>query len=127
MPTAVLLAVIFINLALIFYSIGVWWERLAGELQSKHLLFFWAGFASDSIGTEMMRRILGGHIVLNLHGVTGLSALTLMLVHALWASWTLIKGSAAAKRSFHRFSIVVWFIWLIPYLSGYLLSMSGPR
>ena len=72
----------------------------------------------------MMYRILG-RVELNLHGVTGLAALTLMLVHALWASWVLWRGSAEDKRRFHRFSVMVWTIWLVPYLTGYLFSMAN--
>ncbi len=125
MPTDVLFAVVFINLALVFYTIGVWWERLSGTLRPAHLAFFWAGFACDSTGTEAMRRIMGGRFELNLHGVTGLTALALMLVHALWASWVLVRGDEEAKHRFHRFSVLVWAIWLVPYFTGYLLSMRG--
>jgi len=124
MPKHVLFAVIFINLALIFYTAGVWWERVAGVLRWPHLLLFWAGFAADTAGTEMMYRILG-RIEFNLHGITGLTALSLMLIHALWASWVLWRDNVEAKRYFHRFSILVWAIWLVPYFTGYLLSMAS--
>ena len=46
-----------------------------------------------------------------------------MFVHALWAIWTYVKGSAKAKKHFNRFSIVVWCIWLIPYLIGVYMGM----
>lgn len=39
MPIQVLLSIILITLALIFYSIGVWSERIAGRLKSWHLAF----------------------------------------------------------------------------------------
>ena len=124
MPTYVWVAVAFINLALVFYTAGVWWERISGTLRPAHLAFFWAGFCCDSLGTEAMRRLMGGRIELNLHGVTGLTALTLMFVHALWASWVLARGDEEAKHRFHRFSVLVWAIWLVPYFTGYLLSTS---
>jgi len=124
-PREVLLAVVFINLALIFYTTGVWWERLAGKLRPAHLALFWGGCLADSAGTEMMYRILG-RIELNLHGITGLTALTLMLAHALWASWVLWRGDEKARREFHRYSTLVWLVWLVPYLTGYLLSLGGP-
>jgi uncharacterized repeat protein (TIGR03987 family) len=50
-------------------------------------------------------------------------AILLMFVHASWAIWTYVKGSAEAKRHFNRFSIVVWCIWLIPYLIGMAIGM----
>ena len=55
--------------------------------------------------------------------VTGTIAILLMFVHASWAIWTYVKGSAEAKRHFNRFSIVVWCIWLIPYLIGMAVGM----
>ncbi len=124
MPKDALLAVVFINLALVFYTAGVWWERLAGELRPAHLALFWAGCAADSLGTKMMYRILG-HFELSVHGVTGITSLALMLVHALWASWVAWRGSPAAKHHFHRFSVFVWTIWLIPCFSGYFLQMKA--
>lgn len=41
-------AAIIITLALIFYSIGVWAERIAGRLKPWHLLFFWMGLLCDT-------------------------------------------------------------------------------
>jgi hypothetical protein len=28
-------------------------------------------------------------------------------------------------RNFHKFSLLVWFIWLIPYLSPMIINMPG--
>jgi len=33
-------------------------------------------------------------------------------------------GSEEARQGFHRYSLVVWLIWLIPYISGMYLGMS---
>lgn len=51
MPGQVLLSLILITMALVFYTIGVWSERLAGRLKAWHLIFFWGGFVFDTIGT----------------------------------------------------------------------------
>lgn len=40
MPDQVLLSTILITLALVFYTIGVWSERIAGRLKGWHLIFF---------------------------------------------------------------------------------------
>ena len=45
-------AVIFINLALIAYTIGVWSEKRSGELKMKHLVFFGFGLIFDTIGSD---------------------------------------------------------------------------
>ena len=47
-----------------------------------------------------------------------------MLFHALWATWVLYKNDENKKATFHKFSIVVWTIWLIPYFIGMMLGMG---
>jgi uncharacterized repeat protein (TIGR03987 family) len=113
---------VLITLALVFYSIGVWSERLAGRLFAWHLVFFWVGLLFDTTGTGLMLEMAGG-LKFDLHGLTGVIAIVLMLVHAVWASAVLVRGDERAIRSFHRFSLLVWVIWLIPYGSGVFLSM----
>ena len=56
---------------------------------------------------------------------TGLLALVLMAVHLLWAIVVLVRNRDAEKRHFYRFSVVVWAIWLVPYLTGALGSSLG--
>ena len=41
-------AVIIINLALLFYSIGVWSERIQGRLKVWHTDFFCLGLVCDT-------------------------------------------------------------------------------
>ena len=122
MNAQLIVSTILITLALVFYSIGVWSERLAGCLKGWHLAFFWAGFACDTAGTGMMMEMSGADIW-SIHGFTGVVAILLMLVHAVWASVVLARRDEAAIRSFHKFSIVVWLIWLVPYLNGFFAGM----
>jgi len=122
MPTNVLLSVILITLALVFYSIGVWSERLQGRLKGWHLAFFWAGFVCDTSGTGIMIEMSGAEMF-SIHGLTGLVAILLMFIHAVWASVVLIRKDEQAIRNFHKFSLVVWVIWLVPYLNGFFVSM----
>lgn len=117
-------AVIVINLALVFYSIGVWSERFAGQLKLWHLLFFWCGLICDTWGTGLMFEMVGG-LTYDLHGLSGLLAIILMLIHALWATLVLIKKDAKQIASFHKFSIAVWLIWLVPYCSPMILLLLG--
>ncbi len=113
---------IIITSALIFYTIGVWSERLAGVLKAWHLVFFWLGFVCDTWGTGMMFELVGGFQV-SLHGVSGTLAIVLMLIHAVWATVVLARRDERWIHSFHRFSVAVWAIWLIPYFSPMLMGM----
>jgi uncharacterized repeat protein (TIGR03987 family) len=123
MPVQVSLALVLITSALVFYSIGVWSERFAGRLKAWHLVFFWIGFIFDTTGTGIMFDVAGG-MRFDLHGWTGLLAILLMLVHATWATVVLVRKDEKMILNFHRFSVGVWLIWLIPYFSGFLLSAS---
>lgn len=118
-------AICVISSALVFYTIGVWGERIQKKLKAWHVAFFIAGLFADAVGTGLMEQIAqmtGLHD--NLHTITGIAAIILMFIHALWALWTYFKGSRKAKAHFNRFSIVVWCIWLIPYCIGIYLGMS---
>lgn len=117
-------AVVTITLALVFYTVGVWGERIQRTLKGWHLAMFWAGFAFDTTGTTLMTGLARDGLRLNLHGITGVLAIVLMLVHAIWASWVLSRGSAEVKARFHRFSIVVWAVWLVPFISGAVSSVA---
>lgn len=115
-------AVIVINLALIFYSIGVWSERLQGRLKVWHTVFFWIGLICDTWGTGMMFEYVGG-MSYDVHGFSGVLAIALMLIHAIWATIVLARKNEKMIVSFHKFSIFVWLIWLIPYFSPMTLSI----
>ncbi|MHB8062801.1 MAG: HsmA family protein [Ruminiclostridium sp.] len=117
-------AVISITSALIFYTIGVWSEKKQGGLKKWHLVIFWIGLLFDTIGTTLMGKIAAGGFELNFHGITGLLAIVLMLFHAIWATIVLAKNNEKYKTNFHKFSIIVWLIWLIPFISGAFFGMA---
>lgn len=119
-----LLAVVFINVALVCYTIAVWGERLSSRLKVWHLVFFWAGVATDVVGTSFMVRIAGGGLVVNLHGITGAVALVLMVFHVGWATRVYLRRDERALASFHRRSVIVWLIWLVPFITGAVMGMG---
>lgn len=116
-------AIVSITLALVFYSIGTWAERVQKVLKLWHIVFFLLGLVADSFGTAVMSEIAGDAGTSVLHGITGLMAIILMAVHAIWAIWTYWQGSPRAKQKFSRFSVFVWGFWLIPYVLGIYLGM----
>jgi uncharacterized repeat protein (TIGR03987 family) len=117
-----LISTILITLALVFYTIGVWAERFAGRLKPWHLIFFWGGLIFDTTGTGMMMEMAGG-LTFDIHGVTGVLAILLMIIHAVWATIVLRRKDKKAILTFHRFSVIVWAIWLVPYFTGFFISM----
>lgn len=111
-------------MALVFYSVGVWSERIARYLKPRHVGAFWAGFIFDVSGTLAMHALAKGPFDLRApHTLTGQVALWLMFAHAIWASRVARKGGEAARTGFHRYSLIVWMVWLVPYFGGMTLAM----
>ena len=109
--------------AFALYSCGVWAVFLTKRQRPWHAGLFWLGFLSDTAGTELMRRLAGG-LYWTLHTTTGGVALLLMLAHTIWATIVLINRAERPIRMFHRVSITVWAIWLIPFVTGLILGSS---
>ncbi|MCS6133206.1 TIGR03987 family protein [Clostridium botulinum] len=130
MDMKLILAIIAITLALVFYTIGVFGERKAKTLKKGHVIIFWLGLLCDTIGTLLMGQISKSQVQIantatqTIHGVTGVLAIVLMLFHAVWATWVLYKNDENKKAIFHKFSITVWVVWLIPYVIGMIIGMS---
>lgn len=124
MTPIMILSTTLITLALVFYSIGVWAERLARYLKARHVAAFWIGFTFDVSGTYAMSKLATGPFdLLASHTLTGQIALWLMLAHAIWATHVVKKGTEKTRTGFHRYSIIVWLIWLIPYFGGMFMGM----
>ena len=119
-----LAASVLITLALVFYSIGVWAEHFVRYLKVWHVAAFWTGFFFDVSGTLAMELIRPGFDWGSSHTITGQIALWLMLAHAIWATRVVRKGNEDARRKFHRYSLIVWGVWLVPYIGGMFLGMA---
>lgn len=127
MSPILIAATTIISLALVAYTIGVFGERNSGTLKRSHLIFFWIGLACDSTGTAIMSPMTqssGGSISL-LHPVTGGLAIALMFFHATWATYVLLRSNSKQRHNFHRLSICVWLIWLVPYCTGVLIGIPA--
>ena len=116
------IAVIIINFALLFYSIGVWSEQIQGRLKVWHTVFFWMGLVCDTWGTGLMFDYAGG-MMFDIHGISGVLAIALMFIHAIWATIVLVRKDGEMILNFHKFSVFVWLVWLVPYFSPMVLQM----
>lgn len=129
MNTELLYAIITTNLALVLYTLGVWGEKKSGILKKWHVILFWLGLIFDSTGTLLMSNISKTvtktipEIELVIHETAGIFAIILMIFNALYATWILKRNNEHMKKIFHKFSILIWFIWLIPYCIGMIMGM----
>ncbi len=125
-------AIVIITLALVLYSVGIWGERLQGILKPWHAVLFGLGLAADATGTVLMTRIAAGRRtegveasgLSSVMAVSGTVAIVLMAVHLVWAVVVLLRNRERELLTFHRFSIAVWALWLIPYVVGAASAMS---
>lgn len=124
MDTILIVAIVFIFTACILYTIGVWAEKIQQRLKIWHVIVFWLGFISDTIGTGAMGKMVGSLIQFNFHGLTGLFAILLMLFHAIWATIVISQKNEKQITQFHKFSFVVWIIWLVPMITGMILGSN---
>ena len=115
MSLQLMLASAAITLALVFYTIGVFTERRDAQL----------GLVFDTTGTTIMTGMAqaGSAGMTGIHGITGAAAIVLMLFHALWATYTLVRRNRNLEQTFHRFSTAVWLAWLVPYIIGMLVGI----
>jgi len=87
-------------------------------------MVFWLGLCFDTIGTGAMTIMAGSIFQFNFHGITGMAAIILMLFHSTWASVVVYKKDEKRLLHFHRFSLIIWIIWLIPMISGMIFGSS---
>ena len=121
----VIFSSVLISLALVFYSLGIWAERIARRLKPWHVVTFWIGFSFDVAGTLAMHKIAEGAFNFwDPHTLTGQIALWLMLGHAIWATIVIRNSMDSMMNRFHKISIFVWLIWLIPFFGGMYMAMA---
>lgn len=125
-------SIVLITSALVAYTTGVWAEHRSGTLKWWHIVAFAVGLTCDASGTAMMAataasgevtRVDRNPVLASIMATTGALALALMALHLGWAVVTMIRNNEASRRRFHRFSLVVWSVWLIPYVTGMLAAM----
>jgi uncharacterized repeat protein (TIGR03987 family) len=47
-----------------------------------------------------------------------------MLFHAAWATVVMVRNDEHMKLNFHKLSIIVWAIWLVPMVSGIVFGAA---
>lgn len=122
-PTLVV-ATVSILIAAVIYSIAVFAEYRSRDLKRWHLALFWAGLVFDTLGTTLMSRLAGG-FQLNIHGILGILAIAIMLVHAAWASVVLLLGRERLLHNFHHFSLTAWALWMVSLVTGFVIAIPS--
>jgi len=119
-------AVIYMSLALVFYTWAVFSARRQG-LHRKHLLIFGIGLICDYVGTHLMLRYgLAEGVVPVWHIVVGFGSLAGMAFHFMLAFIAgMVRRAEAVNRLFHRVSLTIYTSWLIAFCSGSVAGIIG--
>lgn len=130
MPAFTIYASILFSVAFVFYTVGVWAEQRAKRLKPWHAAAFFVGVVADIAGTGLMIELVGG-IRINTHSIVGILGLQLMIIHFVWAISALVSSVASfgyaerALTTFHNFSVVVWGLWMIAYVTGIYMGIKS--
>jgi len=123
MPTIIIIAVISITAALIFYTLAVWQNWRAKRLEIRHLVLFWIGLACDMTGTKMMRDSVE-ELTFDLHTISGYTALALMLVVTLSGTYAVLRHKERLRDAFHKYSVPIWCFWALSWVTGVVLGIQ---
>jgi uncharacterized repeat protein (TIGR03987 family) len=119
-------AVIYMNLALIFYTWAVFSARRRG-LHRKHPLIFGIGLFCDYLGThKMLLYGLATGVVPEWHILVGIASLAGMAFHFMLAFVAgMVRRTEAVNCLFHRVSLTIYTSWLVAFCSGTVAGMIG--
>jgi uncharacterized repeat protein (TIGR03987 family) len=117
-------AIVWMNLALIFYTWAVFSGRRQG-LHTRHLIIFGIGLACDYLGTrEMNHFALANGKAPEWHNITGIASLAGMAFHFLLAlTAASLKRAEVVNLVFHRVSLTIYSCWLAAFASGAISGM----
>lgn len=107
--------VICVTIALILYTISIWFERIKNKLSKTMLIMLWTGLFFDALGTLFMIMINKG-FDLGTHSIIGFTALFLMFVKAITS--TLIPELKNKNVIFRNFGVLVWIYWVFVFING---------
>jgi uncharacterized repeat protein (TIGR03987 family) len=119
-------AVIWMNLALIFYTWAVFSARKKG-LHRRHLYIFGSGLLCDYLGTHLMLLYgLSTGVVPEWHTLIGTASLSGMAFHFMLAFVaTIVRRTEAVNRLFHRISLTIYTAWVIAFITGSIAGITG--
>jgi len=121
--TMLIAAIIFLTIAWICYSIGIIVESSSGILKPWHVKLFWLGLLFELTGATLMF-ILGKGEVYPIHMIVGAIALALIIFHNILASIIIKAGNTMFLKCFPKFSLTVYLIWLIAFITGMIIGMK---
>ncbi len=126
MSKVVLASIIFMSLALLLYSAGVFLERKDKEVWPRHAVLYGIALAFDIISVTIITVYAGLKtgdpiptvITSNVNIIEELVGVVLLSVNVIWAIAVLREGTDKQLEIYHKFSLIIWVLWLAMYFLG---------
>jgi len=126
MKPILIAGVVIVNMALIFYSIGIITQLVTKKISPKVLFFVTMGLVFDITATVCM--IIGSTTGgISWHGLIGYSSLLGMLLD-IWFSYRYINKSGINTnpgKKFNSWSATAYFYWVVAYITGAIIVMNS--
>jgi uncharacterized repeat protein (TIGR03987 family) len=125
MSPVTIAAVAIVHLALFCYTIGIVREQRSHQITALTLRFLRVGVIFDVVATSLMV-VASSSGPFTLHGLLGFSALAAMLSDTWLASRHRSRmGDERVPAWLHRYSRLAYGWWIVAYVTGAYLVMSG--
>ncbi len=126
MDTIILLGVIFVHLALIFYTIFIIKEFKTQKASNSIIFFLLTAVLFDIIATSCMMIGSTSETYFTLHGTLGYIGLFAMVVDAFLIVKHRIQNDAEAliSKGINIYSRVAYTWWIVAFVTGVMVSMS---
>ncbi len=65
------------------------------------------------------------YLKFNVYTISGFMGIFLMYIHTVWATKILVRNDEKAISNFHSFSIKVWCVWIVSFVSGVVIAIRN--
>jgi hypothetical protein len=126
MPVSVMVGLLALLLAVVFYSIGTWGAFRRRGFARSQVITLWTGAAFDIVATVAMASTIGGLDLSAkgwLHTVLALAVMAGMMVTAAVGTYALVKNDDKLARGTARFVAAPWVAWVAVFVWGMATRM----
>ncbi|MDT3695747.1 MAG: hypothetical protein ROY99_05090 [Ignavibacterium sp.] len=124
MADIIKIGILFVHLALIFYTLFMVYESKEKRASTRVLVFITIAIISDIIATSFMM-IGATQTYFTLHGIVGYTGLLLMIiVFVLLIRFRIKFGSETSiSKGFYNYIRIAYIGWLIAFITGAAVSV----
>ncbi len=130
MPVNIIIGLVALLGALVFYSMGTWGAFRSKAISRRHVTYLFIGFAFDVAATAMMAIEAGGLDLAPLsdllHTIVAFVALFGMLAAAIVGLRAVQGGNEKASAAVARWVLAPWAIWVFVFIWG-MVSRGSQR